>query len=444
MSFHWENLGRGLIGIVFLFFVCYLLSNNRKMINWRLIAAGFGLQLVIAFSIKYIPVVASVFGFFANAFVKVINLGKEGAAFLFGHALLDASQSWGFIFAIQALPNIIFFAALSAVLYYFGILQKIVFVFAWVLAKTGVSGPESISATANIFLGQTEAPLMVKPYLEGMKRSEILCIMIGGMATTAGSVLATYVNMLGGNDIVQQHFYAKQLLMASVMAAPAAIVVSKLLFPDPDSSAISRKLEISKEKIGNNLLDAISNGTTDGLKLAVNVGAMLIAFTALIAIFNALLGFMGGFDHVFGFHFKSLNALITDVTNNRYHSLSLQFILGHIFAPVAWLIGINTPDITLFGQLLGEKTVLNEFFAYDTLGKMKTAGVFASQKTVIMASFALCGFANFASIGIQIGGIGALAPGQRKALSELGLKALLGGTLASLFNACIAGALYFA
>jgi concentrative nucleoside transporter, CNT family len=398
--------------------------------------------MVIAVSIKYIPWVATAFSFLANSFVKVVNLGKEGAAFLFGHALLDASQSWGFIFAIQALPNIIFFAALSALLFYFGILQKIVIAFAWLLAKIGVSGPESISATANVFLGQTEAPLMVKPYLEKMTKSEILCIMIGGMATTAGAVLATYVSMLGGNDIIQQQFYAKQLLMASVMAAPATIVIAKILFPDPDPSVINRKLDVSSEKIGSNALDAISNGTTDGLRLAVNVGAMLIAFTALVAVLNAFLGFFGSFNNIFGFHFSGLNDLISSATNGRFNSFSLQFVFGYIFAPVSWLIGIDTSDITLFGQLLGEKMVLNEFFAYDTLSKMKIADVIGNEKTLVMASFALCGFANFSSIGIQIGGIGALAPNQRKTLSELGIKALIGGTIASLLNACIAGALF--
>ena len=283
-----DNILRGLLGISFLLTVCFLLSNNRKMINWRLVIIGLTLQIVIALSIIHLPGVSIFFDFIAKAFVKVINLGKDGARFLFG-PLVDSSQSWGFIFAVQALPNIIFFAALSAVLYYFNILQKIVYVFAWLLSKLGVSGPESISAAANVFLGQTEAPLLVKPYLERMKKSELLCIMVGGMATTAGSVLGVYVTMLGGNDVIEQQKYAKLLLMASIMAAPAAILVSKILFPDPDPRNVSTELQVSKEKIGSNLLDAISNGTTDGLKLAVNVGAMLIAFIALIAVANGIL-----------------------------------------------------------------------------------------------------------------------------------------------------------
>ena len=428
-----DNILRGLLGISFLLTVCFLLSNNRKMINWRLVIIGLTLQIVIALSIIHLPGVSIFFDFIAKAFVKVINLGKDGARFLFG-PLVDSSQSWGFIFAVQALPNIIFFAALSAVLYYFNILQKIVFVFAWLLSKLGVSGPESISAAANVFLGQTEAPLLVKPYLERMKKSELLCIMVGGMATTAGSVLGVYVTMLGGNDVIEQQKYAKLLLMASIMAAPAAILVSKILFPDPDPRNVSTELQVSKEKIGSNLLDAISNGTTDGLKLAVNVGAMLIAFIALIAVANGILGYIGSVT--------SLNEVIASGTNGKYTSLSFQFLMGYAFAPVAWLIGVNLVDITLFGQLLGEKTILNEFVAYMSLGTMKATGVISDPKTLIMASFALCGFANFSSIGIQIGGIGALAPNQRKNLTQLGIKALIGGTVACLMTATIAGALF--
>lgn len=431
---HLENLLRGLIGVLFLFGICYLLSNNRKKINWKLVVLGFLLQLTLAILITHnLLWMSDIFSFLARAFVKVINLGKDGARFLFGD-LVDDSKSWGFIFAVQALPNIIFFAALSAVLYYYGILQKIVLAFAWLLAKLGVSGPESISAAANVFMGQTEAPLLVKPYLEKMKKTELLCIMAGGMATTAGSVLGVYVTMLGGNDVAEQQKYAKLLLMASVMAAPAAIIISKMLFPDPDPDAGNRELKIKQETIGSNLLDAISIGTTDGLKLAVNVGAMLIAFIALIAIANGILFYIGDWT--------SLNDVIANNTNGRFSSFSLQFIMGYFFSPVAWMIGVHSQDIVLFGQLLGEKTIINEFVAYQSLSTMKTASLIANEKTLIMSSFALCGFANFSSIGIQIGGIGALAPGQRKNLTELGLKALIGGTIACLLTATIAGALF--
>jgi CNT family concentrative nucleoside transporter len=429
-----ENFLRGLVGILFLFFICFLLSNNRRKINWRLVGLGFLLQLVLAVLITNNWLwMSDVFSFIASVFVKVINLGKSGSRFIFGN-LVDDNQNWGFIFAVQALPNIIFFAALSAVLYYFGILQKIVYAFAWLLSKIGVSGPESISAAANVFMGQTEAPLLVRPYLERMKKNEMLCIMVGGMATTAGSVLGVYVTMLGGNDPAEQAKYAKLLLMASVMAAPAAIIVSKMLFPDPDPSAVSTELKVSKEKIGSNLLDAISNGTGDGLRLAVNVGAMLIAFIALIAVLNGALGLLG--------RWTTLNDLIAANTAGRFDKLSLQFLLGYAFSPVAWLMGISTQDITLFGQLLGEKTIVNEFVAYQSLAGMKSAGAIGDPKTLVMASFALCGFANFSSIGIQIGGIGALAPNQRKNLTELGIKALIGGTIACLMTSTIAGALF--
>lgn len=432
MNPQFENIIRGIIGVSFLFGLCYLLSNNRRMINWKLVLYGFALQLIIALSILYVPGVTAFFDFIAQMFVKVINTGKAGARFLFGN-LVDEKGSWGFIFAVQALPNIIFFAALSAVLYYFGILQKIVLAFAWLLSKIGVSGPESISAAANVFMGQTEAPLLVRPYLERMRKTEILCIMAGGMATTAGSVLGVYVTMLGGNDMAEQQKYAKLLLTASVMAAPAAIIISKMLFPDPDPSQISKELSVSKEKIGTNLLDAISNGTTDGLKLAVNVGAMLIAFIALIAVLNGILGLIG--------RVTTLNDGIAQVTGGNYDKLSLQFLLGYIFSPLAWVLGVPSGDITLFGQLLGEKTIINEFIAYQSLGDMKANAVIANEKTLIMASFALCGFANFSSIGIQIGGIGALAPNQRQNLTTLGIKALIGGTVACLMTSTIAGAL---
>jgi len=428
-----ENILRGVLGITFLLSLCFLLSNNRKMINWKLVGFGLGLQLLLAIMItNNLLWMSDLFSFLAEIFVKVISKGKEGAMFLFGNLIKD-KESWGFIFAVQALPIIIFFGALSAVLYYFGILQRIVYAFAWLLSKMGVSGPESISAAANVFLGQTEAPLMVKPYLERMKKNEMLCIMVGGMATTAGSVLGTYVSMLGGNDPALQKYYAKLLLTASVMAAPAAILVSKILFPDPHPEEVNRDLSVPKDKIGSNVLEAIANGTTDGLKLAANVGAMLIAFVALMAVLNGILSLIGDVT--------SLNSIIAESTGGRFNSLSLQFVFGYAFSPVAWMIGVPGVDITSFGQLLGEKTIINEFIAYDSLSKMKAASTIIDPKTIVMASFALCGFANFSSIGIQIGGIGALAPNQRKNLTELGIKALIGGTVACLMTACIAGAL---
>lgn len=368
----------------------------------------------------------------SGSFVDLINISHKGTEFLFA-SLADERGSWGYIFAVQVLPNIIFFAALSSVLYYLGILQLIVYVFAYLLNKLKISGAESLSTAANIFLGQTEAPLMIRPYLEKMTRSEILLIMVGGMANTAGSVMAAYVGFLGGSDIDQQNFFALHMLSQSIMSAPAAILVSKIMFPQAQEEMVVKDLTIPKEKLGDNFLDALSLGTTDGLKLAVNVGAMLIVFTALMWVANAMLGWVGDITH--------LNDQIASGTGGRYDKLSLQMILGYIFSPVAWLIGVNSQDMVYIGQLLGEKTILNEFVAYISLGNMKAEGLISDPKSLLIATYALCGFANFASIGIQIGGISQLAPNQRKNLTELGIKALIGGTIACLMCGCIAGAL---
>ncbi len=429
----WENLSRGLMGMIFLVGLCYLLSNNRRAINWKLVSMGIVAQLGFAIGVlsqgKY-----NFFRIFiqwvSDKFVEVINLAHKGIEFMFGN-LADAGGSWGYTFAIQALPNIIFFAALSSLFYYLGILQKIVYFFALLLSKLKVSGAESVSTAANIFLGQTEAPLMVRPFLEKMNRSEILCIMVGGMANTAGSVLAAYVGFLGGNDPAQQHFFALHLLSQSIMSAPAAIVCSKILFPQTEK--IDKRILINKDKFGENALDAISLGTTDGLKLAVNVGAILIVFTALMYVLNWVLGSIG--------YYTGLNSIVASFSGGRYESLSFQMILGYVFSPIAWLIGVKQVDMVSVGQLLGEKTIINEFQAYITFGKMKAEGLITDPRSILITTYALCGFANIASIGIQIGGISQLAPSQRKNLTELGFKALIGGTIACLMCACIAGAL---
>jgi concentrative nucleoside transporter, CNT family len=430
MNLHLDNILRGILGMFFLIMVCFALSNNRRAINWKLVIIGIVAQICFALGVLKVNFVKIVFGWLSEKFVELINVGHKGIEFLFGN-LADASGHWAYIFAVQVLPNIIFFSALSAMLYYLGILQKIVYVFAWMLKKMGISGPESVSTAANIFLGQTEAPLMIRPFLDKMTRSEILCIMVGGMANTAGSVLAAYVGFLGGNDPDQQKFFALHFLSQSIMSAPAAIVISKILFPQTDN--VLRELHVPKEKIGDNFLDAISLGTTDGMKLAVNVGAMLIVFTALMYLCNWILGSIG--------YWFSINDDIARITSGRYDSLSLQMLLGYIFSPVAWLIGVNSSDMIAVGQLLGEKTILNEFVAYVSFGQMKTAGTIADPKSILIATYALCGFANFASIGIQIGGISQLAPSQRKNLTELGVRALIGGTIACLMCGCIAGAL---
>jgi len=428
-----ESLSRGLLGMLFLVGLCYALSNNRKAINWKLVTMGIVAQIGFAIGVlsdgKY-----NFFRIFiqwvSDKFVELINLTHRGTEFMFGN-LADTSGAWGYTFAIQALPIIIFFAALSSLLYYLGILQKVVYFFAVMLSKLKISGSESVSTAANIFLGQTEAPIMVKPFLEKMNRSEILCIMIGGMANTAGSVLAAYVGILGGNDIGQQHFFALHMLSQSIMSAPAAIVCAKMLFPQTES--IDTQVSIPKQKMGENVLDAISIGTTDGLKLAVNVGAILIVFTALIYVMNWILGSIG--------YYIGLNKMIATYTHGQYDALTFQLILGYLFSPIAWLIGVDKVDMINVGQLLGEKTIINEFQAYVSFSKMRASGLITNPKSILITTYALCGFANFASIGIQIGGISQLAPSQRKNLTELGIKALIGGTIACLMCACIAGAL---
>ena len=428
-STQWESIGRGALGMLFLLMVCFIFSNNRRAINWKLVLIGIIAQVSFALGILRVNFIKIFFTWVSRIFVEVIGIGHRGAEFMF-NKLADPLGTWGYIFAVQVLPIIIFFSALSAMLYYLGILQKVVYFFAWMLKKLGISGPESVSTAANIFLGQTEAPLMIRPFLDRMNRSEILCIMVGGMANTAGSVLAAYVGFLGGDDVSQRQYFALHMLSQSIMSAPAAIVVSKMLFPQTEP--VMRELKVPKEKIGANFLDAVSLGTTDGLKLAANVAAMLIVFTSIMYLCNWLLGSAG--------YWLSINDNIAAMTNGRYDSLSLQLILGYLFSPVAWLIGINSKEMIPVGQLLGEKTILNEFVAFFSFGQMKQAGIISDPKSILITTYALCGFANFASIGIQIGGISQLAPNQRKNLTELGLKALLGGTIACLMCGCIAGA----
>ena len=404
-----------------------------ELMKWNIIVSSA--ILTIAVYTKFCPpdIFRIILSSISNSFVALIDVSHAGTDFLFA-PLSSIKEPWGYVFAIQVLPNIIFFAAISSILYYLGILQKIVFVFAYLLNKLRISGAESLSTAANIFLGQTEAPLMIRPYLDKMTRSEILCIMVGGMANTAGSVLAAYVGFLGGDDPAQKSYFALHMLSQSIMSAPAAIVCAKLLFPQTDDHLISKDLTIPKEKLGDNFLDALSLGTIDGLKLAVNVGAMVIVYTAIVYLMNRLMGWVGDITH--------LNPEIAAATGGQYPKLSLQMLLGYLFAPVAWLIGVHRIDMISIGQLLGEKTILNEFVAYGSLGKMKAANAIHDPKSLLIATYALCGFANFASIGIQIGGISQLAPNQRRNLTELGVKALIGGTIACLMCGCIAGALF--
>lgn len=425
------SIFRGIIGIMSLLLITFLFSGNKKRIDWALVAKGTLLQLVIAILVLKVPFVEGGFNWISSKFVGLIGYTDEGVDFLFGQMGIGKVQAPLITFAIKVLPTIIFFSALMSALYYIGLLQKVVYLFAWLMKKfMRLSGAESLAAAGNVFLGQTESPLLVKPYLLGMTKSEIMCLMTGGMATIAGGVLAAYVNFLGGDDPVQQAFFAKHLLTASIISAPAAIVASKILIPETEE--INENLSIDKQKIGTNILEAISNGTSDGLRLAVNVGAMLLVFIALMALGNGMLGWFG--------ETIGLNEVIS--ANTPYKDgLSFQFILGYIGAPIVWLIGVDGADIVSVGELLGQKTVLNEFIAYPSLGVMKDAGIL-SEKSVIISTYMLCGFANFASIGIQIGGIGSLVPSRKGLLSSLGMRALLGGTIASLMTAAIVGMFY--
>ena len=429
-GFSINSIWRGVLGMFVLILISYLFSANRKAVNWKTVGIGLTIQLLIAIGVLKIPIIQSAFESVGQVFVSILDYTRAGSQFLFEGLVVDM-DTFGFIFAFQVLPTIIFFSALTSVLFYLGVIQKVVKAFAWLLSKTlGISGAESLSVAGNIFLGQTEAPLLIKAYLEKMNKSEMLLVMIGGMATVAGAVLAAYIGFLGGDDPVLRLQFAKHLLAASVMAAPGAIVVSKILYPQTE--AVNTDVAVSNEKIGANILDAIANGTTEGLKLAVNVGAMLLVFVAFIAMINGILGWAG--------ELTSINEWIA--ANSVYDKFSLEAILGTIFAPLMWLIGVQSEDIMQMGQLLGIKLAASEFVGYIQLSDLKdvaNASHFTFNKSVIMATYMLCGFANFASIGIQIGGIGSLAPGQRKVLSEFGMRAVLGGSLASLLSATIAG-----
>jgi len=422
---------RGGLGILVLLGIAWLFSSNRKAIDWPLVAKGLALQLILALLILKTKYVSFIFDFIGKGFLKITSFTQYGVDFLFTPFGAEVVDNALINFAFNVLPVIVFFSALTSMLYYWGILQKVVFVFAWIMKHTmKLSGAESLAAAGNVFLGQTEAPLLVKPYLATMTRSEMMSLMTGGMATIAGSVLAAYVTFLGGADEAERLLFTTHLLAASIMSAPAAIVAAKILVPEKEK--FNDSMSISKEKMGTNVLEAIATGTTDGLKLAVNVGAMLLVFTAFIYMGNYIL------EDIIGANL-GLNEIIQ--ANTEYSGLTFQFLMGYAFAPIAWLLGVASDDIVYVGQLLGEKTILNEFFAYDTLGKMKKAHVFAEEKSAIMATYMLCGFANFASIGIQIGGIGSLAPTRKGLLSQLGVKALIGGTLASLFTAATVGML---
>ena len=426
-----EGLFRGLIGVLTIIFLAYFMSSNKSKIAWKTILLALFSQLIIGVLILKVKFFQVIFEKAGALFVKLIDFTREGTIFVFGDLLTPKTNSY--IWAFEILPTVIFFSSITSLLFYFGIIQKVVGFFAKIYTKfLNISGSESLSVIGNIFLGQTEAPLLIKAYLPKMNKSEILLVMVGGMATVAGGVLAAYIAFLGGDDPVKKIEFAKHLLTASVMAAPGAILISKILYPQVEK--INSDINISDYNAGSNILDAISNGTIEGIKLAVNIGAMVLVFIAFVAMFNYVLFQFGDFT--------GINSIID--ANTIYENLSLEALMGIIFSPIMWLIGVASADIMPMGQLLGIKLSINEFIAYMQLAELEnpiSSVKLTYEKSVIMATYMLCGFANFSSIGIQIGGIGSLAPNQRKNLANFGIKALIGGALASLLSAAIAGML---
>ena len=418
----------GLFGLAVLIGLAWLFSNNRRGVDWKLVGIGLALQLVIAAFVLLTPWGASVFDALSSGFVKLLGFTTEGAKFIFGD-FTDPAK-FGFVFAFQVLPTIIFFASFMSVLYHLGVMQKIVQGMAWVITKVmRVSGAETLSVCANAFIGQTESPLVVRPYIAKMTESELLTLMVGGMATIAGGVLGAYVMLLGGGDPAQQAFYAKHLITASIMAAPATLVIAKILVPETREPLTLGTVRMDVEKTTTNVIDAAAAGAGDGLKLALNVGAMLLAFIALIALLNAPLVWLG--------EVTGLEAALGRPTD-------LSSLLGYLLSPLAWAIGVPWQDANTVGGLIGTKVVLNEFVAYVQLGEILRGGVEGVTLTDqgrLIATYALCGFANFSSIAIQIGGIGGLAPERRADLARFGLRAVLGGSIATLMTATIAGVL---
>lgn len=423
-----SRIGFGVFGLAVLVGVAWLFSNNKRAVDWKLILTGIALQIGFAALVLLVPGGREVFDWLGHGFVKLLDFVKAGSGFIFG-SLMNV-ETFGFIFAFQVLPTIIFFAAFMGVLYHLGVMQAIVKAMAWAITKVmRVSGAETTSVCASVFIGQTEAPLTVRPYIARMTHSELLTMMIGGMAHIAGGVLAAYVGMLGGTDPEAQAFYAKHLLAASIMAAPATLVVAKLLIPETQEPLTRGSVKMEVEKTTANIIDAAASGAADGLKLALNIAAMLLAFIALIAMVNAPLTWLGE---------------VTGIAQMIGRPTNLENILGAVLSPVAWVIGVPWQDATTVGSLIGQKVVINEFIAYSELAKITTGqapGVTLTPQGALIATYALCGFANFSSIAIQIGGIGGLAPERRADLARFGLRAVLGGSIATFMTATIAGVL---
>lgn len=429
LGFSLESLLRGLLGIATIVGVAYLMSYDRKRIDWKLVAGGLFMQLVFALAVLYVPFVGSVLEWIGRAFIKLMDFTQAGVVFLLGPLV---TKSQGFIFLLNSLPVVIFFSALVSLFYHWGIIQRVVGAFSWGLRKfMNISGAEGLVTSGNIFMGMTESPVLVKNYLPAMNRSEIFLVMVSGMGTIAGTVMGTYIGMLAGGDPMAKVLFAKHLLSASLMAAPGSIVLAKILCPQTEP--VDDKL-VKVEKVGEHatMLDALSAGTSTGVKLMVNIAAMLLVFIAMVALANYILeGLIG--------RYTGLNEWIATITNGRAHGLTFQFILGVILSPFMWLIGVPYQDSMLVGSLLGQKTILNEFVAYFQLQEWKDAGLFMSQKSILMSTYILCGFANISSIGILLGGMGVLAPDKRDLITRFGVPAMIGGALVSVLSATIVG-----
>ncbi|MEO0793933.1 MAG: nucleoside transporter C-terminal domain-containing protein [Verrucomicrobiota bacterium] len=425
------HLLRGCIGLAILTSIGFVLSQNRKAIDWPTIAKGIAIQGLLAAILLKIAGASEAVRFLASAMIRMLDWSNAGSSALFGKVASD--QSLGGILAFQVLPSIIFFGALATLLYHWGVLPFFVRAGAWILRRImPISGPESLGLASNVFVGPIESTLTIKPYLQEMTRSELFCLMTAGMSTIAGGVMVAYIAILGGGSDEMRIEFGRQLITASLLSAPAAIVAAKLLIPETHKVDLNPAPDLKMRF--ENAFDALTVGTNEGLKLALAVGAILIVFIALVTGINDL-------ANVFG-KWTGLNEVINQSTDGRYQSLSLQFLFGLMFSPIAWAIGIDSSNLLAGGQLLGEKTALNEFIAYNSLGTMIQSGQIADPQQIAILTFALCGFANFASMGIMLGGLYALVPSRRAEIARLGLPSIVSGTVASLMTACWAGALY--
>lgn len=424
-----ESLLRGVVGIITVLAVSYLMSSNRKKIDWKLVGSGLLIQFALALSVLYVPFVGTLFELLGKAFIKLMDFTQAGVGFLLGPY---ATKSNGFIFIIHSMPVIIFFTAIVSLFYHWGIIQRVVGAFSWVLRKfMNVSGAEGLVVSGNIFMGMTESPVLIKNYLPSMNRSEIFLVMVAGMGTIAGSVMATYIGMLSGGDPAARLLFAKHLLSASVMAAPGSIVIAKMLCPQTEP-VTEQEVKVSLENQHHNILEALASGTSVGIKLVVNIAAMLLVFISMVALLNYVSeGLIG--------KYTGLNDWVVSVTDGKQQGFTFQFILGIILSPFMWLIGVPFDDMMLVGSLLGQKTILNEFVAYFQLQQWKDAGLFVYEKSIIMSTYILCGFANISSIGILLGGLGVLTPNKQNLISKLGIPTMIGGALVSIMSATMVG-----